>query len=836
MPKTHPEVPFDSALIDQVAARLDLRIPNKEALEAVALELSETGGNSWYGICDLATAVGKTYLAAAFIDYLALSEAQVRNFLFVVPNKTVFRKTIDNFSPANRRSLLDGMAVQPVVIHPENFNAGWVAAELENPDSVKLFIFNIQQLIEPTGDLRRRTRDDDNENLGASLYTLLCEQDDLVVLSHEHHMYAPKAEVYSATISTLDAMAVIGLTATPDAAQRDAVVYNYPLARAIADRLVKTPCIAGRSDNRHDRETRFRDALVLLDAKKTAADQYAESTGQRTVNPVLLVVSESIEQADEVGDRLRQDDLFGGNGAVLVVHSNSDDEDLDRLAEVEDPDSPVRVIVSVQMLGVGWDVKNVYVILSLRSSVSDALTEQTLGRGLRLPWGQYTESEMLDTVEVLAHEQYKKLLEQTDRILEGLTREGKIDSKKAEDARKRAAAKRAAQEAEAHRERAAAEQTQPGDEQSTESEDAHGAAEHLSDAPDASSETGENADNPSEFFHLKDVEERKTEATKAAESIDNNKVVHPRADGGVRLPVVTSEAKPKTLNLTEMKSDRFERYGQQIGSGEAAALLREILNVEKNADGNYTLASKPGQLSLAAAQPTLPSGSVQDEIVTAILGSEFVPATAQNVSAANRLAKAMIEGAGDETRLVAELPAAIDIALGSIREFYNNLEPEFTNTVRMEDFKPIRANYRPVVTNRFADFSRSDAYSGWTKGLYPIAWFDSDPERACANILEGDDQVDVWVRLERGDTPVTWNAGVYQPDFYVRTTDGKNWMVEVKADKDLPLETVQRKKNAAEIWVNLVSDSGFGDWRYALIPESTVKNVNTFRQMCKGKR
>ena len=835
MPKTHPEVLFDSALIDQIAARLDLRIPNKEALEAVALELSETGGKSWFGICDLATAVGKTYLAAAFIDYLALSEAQVRNFLFVVPNKTVFRKTIDNFSPANRRSLLGGMAVQPVVIHPENFNAGWVAAELENPDSVKLFIFNIQQLIEPTGDLRRRTRDDDNENLGASLYTLLCEQKDLVVLSDEHHMYAPKAEVYSATINALDAMAVIGLTATPDAEQRDAVVYNYPLARAIADRLVKTPCITGRSDNRHDRETRFRDALVLLEAKKIAADQYAASTGQRTVNPVLLVVAESIEQADEVGDRLRQDDMFGDDGSVLVVHSNSDEVDLDRLAEVEDPDSPVRVIVSVQMLGVGWDVKNVYVILSLRPSVSEALTEQTLGRGLRLPWGQYTESEMLDTVEVLAHEQYKKLLEQTDRILEGLTREGKIDSKKAEAARKRAAAKRAAQEAEAQRDLAAAE-TQPGDEPTKGSADDPSTVEPLADAPQGASETGESADNPSEFFHLKDVEERKSEATQAAESIDSNKVIEPRSDCAVRLPVVTSEAKPKTLNLTEMKSDQFQRYGQQIGSGEAAALLREILNVKENPDGKYTLASKPGQLSLAAAQPTLPSGSVQDEIVTAILGSEFVPSTAQNVSAANRLAKAMIEGAGDETRLVAELPAAIDIALGGIREFYNNLEPEFTNTVRMEDFKPIRANYRPVVTNRFADFSRSDAYSGWSKGLYPIAWFDSEPERACANILEGDDQVDVWVRLERGDTPVSWNAGVYQPDFYVKSTDGKNWMVEVKADKDLPLETVQRKKNAAEIWVNLVSDSGFGDWRYALIPESTVKNVNTFRQMCKGKR
>jgi hypothetical protein len=50
------------------------------------------------------------------------------------------------------------------------------------------------------------------------------------------------------------------------------------------------------------------------------------------------------------------------------------------LHAVEDPDSPVRVIVSVAMLKESWDVKSVYVICSLRASVSEILTEQTLGR------------------------------------------------------------------------------------------------------------------------------------------------------------------------------------------------------------------------------------------------------------------------------------------------------------------------------------------------------------------------------------------------------------------------------------------------------------------------
>lgn len=47
-------------------------------------------------------------------------------------------------------------------------------------------------------------------------------------------------------------------------------------------------------------------------------------------------------------------------------------------------DNPYNVVVSVMMLKEGWDVRNVKVIVPLRPCDSRTLTEQTLGRGLRM--------------------------------------------------------------------------------------------------------------------------------------------------------------------------------------------------------------------------------------------------------------------------------------------------------------------------------------------------------------------------------------------------------------------------------------------------------------------
>ena len=70
------------------------------------------------------------------------------------------------------------------------------------------------------------------------------------------------------------------------------------------------------------------------------------------------------------------------------------------------------------MLKEGWDVANIYAICSLRASVSELLTEQTMGRGLRLPFGHYTARSPPRPARVLAHERYEALLKKAGVINE----------------------------------------------------------------------------------------------------------------------------------------------------------------------------------------------------------------------------------------------------------------------------------------------------------------------------------------------------------------------------------------------------------------------------------
>ena len=52
----------------------------------------------------------------------------------------------------------------------------------------------------------------------------------------------------------------------------------------------------------------------------------------------------------------------------------------------------------------GWDVSNLFTIVPLRASASDILTEQTLGRGLRLPYGKRTGVAVVDQLTVVGQQ------------------------------------------------------------------------------------------------------------------------------------------------------------------------------------------------------------------------------------------------------------------------------------------------------------------------------------------------------------------------------------------------------------------------------------------------
>jgi type III restriction enzyme len=171
------------------------------------------------------------------------------------------------------------------------------------------------------------------------------------------------------------------------------VVVDYPLAQAVTDGIVKTPLIGEVTGAEIEiGETPVQRNRQWLDVAVGRWRKFHEDLSPSGKRPILFVMCENTQAADEAGDYLRQREEFSGD-RLLVIHTNrsgdirKDDLDLARAAarDVDGPDSPVRCIVSVLMLREGWDVRNVCVIVTLRSltAASKILPEQALGRGLR---------------------------------------------------------------------------------------------------------------------------------------------------------------------------------------------------------------------------------------------------------------------------------------------------------------------------------------------------------------------------------------------------------------------------------------------------------------------
>ncbi len=78
---------------------------------------------------------------------------------------------------------------------------------------------------------------------------------------------------------------------------------------------------------------------------------------------------------------------------------------------MEDPDNPVEIVIHVNMLKEGWDVTNLYTIVPLRAANSRTLVEQSIGRGLRLPYGQRT-GIPVDRLTIVSHDRFQEIIDE----------------------------------------------------------------------------------------------------------------------------------------------------------------------------------------------------------------------------------------------------------------------------------------------------------------------------------------------------------------------------------------------------------------------------------------
>ncbi len=315
---------IDEDLIEEISSRLDLREPNREALESLVLELAQhysvdAKPPPFEAVIDAATGVGKTYIIAAAIEYLAARG--VRDFAVIAPGRTILNKTIANFTPGHPKSLLGSMMASPQLITAETFSTPAVRVAMDDDAQTKLYVFTVQSLTAPTTKQGKKTHEF-REGLGAGFYKHLASLEDLVVFADEHHCYF--GEVFSAAIRELHPHAIVGLTATPDPkTPDDQIIYRYPLAAAIAEKWVKTPVIVGRRDDRADTLTKLTDGLALLSYKDDALEAYCIETGNPRVNPVMLLIAKDTAEADDFRDVLASHEFDGGKWAdtILLVHS-----------------------------------------------------------------------------------------------------------------------------------------------------------------------------------------------------------------------------------------------------------------------------------------------------------------------------------------------------------------------------------------------------------------------------------------------------------------------------------------------------------------------------------
>ena len=430
--------------------RLALRPPQKESLERFArivdiLSLSKTPDlneelikirelfptltsfeRDFPSVCfALATGIGKTRLMGAMIAYLHY-EKDVKNFFVMAPNLTIYKKLKNDLGNPNSEKYvfrgLDKFVSAPRIIDGDNYEEFRQVSLFDG--SVTINIFNISKLNSESGRMRRL-----QEVLGQSYFSYLQSLSDLCIFMDESHHY--HADRGFDTINELQPILGVELTATPQI-QRGArkidfknVVYEYSLARALNDGLyVKVPAVFTRRDFRPEEYTpqqldreKLNDGIRLHEETKSRLDVYARTHGKPIVKPFVLVVARDTNHSREIREYLTSDAFFRGYYKDKVLEINSaqrgseKDENIELLLSLELTTNIIEIVIHVNMLKEGWDVTNLYTIIPLRASASETLTEQTIGRGLRLPYGHRVGVDEVDRLSIVSHDRYQAIVD-----------------------------------------------------------------------------------------------------------------------------------------------------------------------------------------------------------------------------------------------------------------------------------------------------------------------------------------------------------------------------------------------------------------------------------------
>ncbi len=403
----------------------------------------------------MATGSGKTKVMALVVAWQYFnavaegSDDYAKTFLVIAPNVIVFERLRADFG--------GGRVFKADPIIPPELRIFWdmefyMRGDPERASSQgALYLTNIQQFYDRAGVADPDESQIMTEVLGPPPPASLDAVEDfddriaargvpaIVINDEGHHVHDEESE-WMRIIRRLDDESPAGVVAQLDFSatpryQKGGLftwtVFDYPLKQAIIDGVVKKPMkgvTAGLDEARSDVASVKYQGYLTAGVERWR--EYREQLQPLGKKPVLFIMLNKTAEADDIGDylRVKYPQEFGategGEAQLLVIHTDNKGEvskkQVDAAREVarrvDEGQSPVNAIVSVLMLREGWDVQNVTVIVGLRPYTAKAniLPEQTIGRGLRLMFGDRSNT-YVERVDVIGNPAFLKFVEQLER-------------------------------------------------------------------------------------------------------------------------------------------------------------------------------------------------------------------------------------------------------------------------------------------------------------------------------------------------------------------------------------------------------------------------------------
>jgi type III restriction enzyme len=877
---------------NQIKQRLSLRLPLAEALEVTAaianqIPLNKNKRNTslqedlqaikaLYPSCidfqrafpsithNIATGVGKTRLMGAIISYLYLAKG-IRNFFILAPNLTIYEKLIKDFGdPAYAKYVFNGISEfvhnRPVIITGDNYAQ---QGALFSDSEIRINIFNISKFnsdnkgtksggVALAPKMKRLS-----EYLGESYWNFLSNLDDLVVLMDEAHRY--HADASKKAIDELNPVFGIELTATPIDEKGKPfknIVYEYTLAKALADGLyVKNPTIAKRKNfevkgksAEEVEQVKLEDAISIHQQTKTDLELYALNNNEKLVKPFVLVVCKDITHAKAVYDLINSTAFYNGqyiSKALQIDSSTKKDDDIEQLfVSLDSTDNEIEIVIHVNMLKEGWDVSNLYTIVPLRAANASVLIEQTIGRGLRLPFGgKRTGEANIDKLTVIAHDNFDSVIAEAQNPNSILNKVSFVEFDE-EDIKEKTIATTAVSKAEKEIE---VEQTKVD---AIENVQKKQTAQNQVDAKKAIIDVLPTLNKIPEVKKVDDFAKPEVKAIvvekikeKLSQGQGNLFAVDIVREAETIYEKVVSGFKEQIIEIPRMdlvQGDArayFEDFDLELSGFQFKALEEEIIRV--------SLANQAEVETLRATT----SGNYDNPvnmIISELLNFSDVDYD-DNAALLNKLATqvySVIESSNNEEKDVkkAIFQFKKTIAERIYIQMKDHFKIEYSNYEKpnvLPFTKILNHNFSTLANNGFRDYRDMISpvslvpkyvYRGFEKACHFEYKFDSNTEKDLAYILENDATVLKWLRPAREQFRIYWdnNSKRYEPDFVVETADAI-YMVEPKSKDKMQDADVIQKKNAALHYCKHATEynleQGNKPWKYILVPHDEINRT-----------